>query len=87
MSDAMPERTRPLDAIGNEIRKGQLCNLRFPDQGVICRAVDVVRAGTMHDAEGKAMKLQGSVTFMVQLPYAEGQGLPQALCLKEPEKQ
>ena len=81
----MPERAWPKDAIGNDIRKGQLCAFKA-EKDLICRVVDVVAAGVMHDAEGKEIKLQGSVTFAIQIPYAQGGGVPMALCLKEPEK-
>jgi len=81
----MPERSWPKDAIGNDLRKGQLVAVNAKDV-LICRVIDVIQAGTMHDAEGKPMALNGSVTFALQIPYAQGGGVPMALCLKEPEK-
>lgn len=82
----MPERSWPKDAIGNDIRKGQLVTFKAPQDGIICRVFEVVQAGTMHDADGKEIKLQGSVAFLLQVPYNQGGGVPMALCLKEPEK-
>lgn len=82
----MPERTRPLDAIGNELRKGQLVAFKAANDPIICRIADIVQAGTLHDADNNPMKLQGSVTFVLQIPYSEGGNLPMVLCLKEPEK-
>lgn len=82
----MPERSWPKDAIGNDLRKGQLVVVRLPADGTICRIVDVVQAGVMHGPDDKPIALQGSVSFLVQIPYAQGVGIPMALCLKEPEK-
>jgi hypothetical protein len=83
----MPERSWPTDALGNLIRKGQLCSFKAPQQqDIICRVVDVIQAGVMHGPDDKPIALQGSVTFAIQIPYSQGGGIPMALCLKEPEK-
>jgi hypothetical protein len=61
----MPERAWPKDAIGNDIRKGQLCAFNSKDP-LICRVADVVQAGVMHGPDDKPIALQGSVTFVIQ---------------------
>lgn len=80
-------RSWPVDALGNEIRKGALVHIKIPEGAIICRVADVVQAGVLHDADGKPMQLDGSVTFVVRIPYPVGGGLPQTLVLKEPVTQ
>jgi hypothetical protein len=82
----MPERSWPKDAIGNDLRKGQLIVFKAPHEGIICRVTEVVQAGVMHDAEGKPIALQGTVSVAFQMPYSQGGHFQQVLCLKEPEK-
>lgn len=83
----MSERYWPKDAIGNEIRKGQLVTLRIPEQVLVCRVADVIEAGfTGEDKE--RMELQGAITLMVQIPYTPSRpSVGQILSLKEPEEQ
>lgn len=81
----MPERSWPKDALGNDIRKGQLCAVN-PKDVLICRVADIIQAGVMHGPDDKPIALQGSVSFLIQIPYSQGGGVPMALCLKEPEK-
>ncbi len=83
----MPTRSWPTDGLGNELRRGSLCVLRVPETVITCRVADIVQAGTMHGADGEAYQLKGTVTFVMQIPYEQGGGVPQALMLKEPDKQ
>jgi hypothetical protein len=80
------ERQWPQDLLGNDLRKGQIVHIKLPEAGLICRVVDVIQAGTMHDPDNKPIRLQGSVAFTFQIPYDQGQSFAQVLALKEPAK-
>ena len=79
------ERYWPKDALGNDLRQGQLVTLRIPEQVVVCRVSAVIEAGfTGQDKE--RMELQGAVALTIQIPYTPTRAVVgQILSLKEPE--
>lgn len=79
------ERYWPKDALGNEIRRGQLVSLRIPEQVLVCRVSEVIEAGfTGQDKE--RMELQGAIALTIQIPYTPTRAaIGQILSLKEPE--
>lgn len=83
----MSERYWPKDALGNDLRKGQLVSLRIPETVIICRVLDVVEAGFSGEDKDR-LELQGTLSLLIQLPYRPQQlAVPQCLAVKEPEEQ
>lgn len=82
----MSERYWPKDAIGNDMRKGQLVSLRIPETVVICRVIDVIEAGFTGEDKDR-IELPGTLNLLLQVPYRATQlSVPQCLALKEPEE-
>jgi hypothetical protein len=82
----MSERYWPKDALGNDVRKGQLVSLRIPEQVLVCRVADVIEAGFSGE-DKERIELQGALNLVVQIPYTPNRAVVgQVLCLKEPEE-
>ena len=79
----------PVDAIGNQIRKGNLLRVSLPESALIFTVADVEPAGVLNAPDGSPMNLQGRIMLVVQLPipYVGGSRIDNMLVLQTPEQE
>jgi hypothetical protein len=81
------DKSYPLDAIGNEIRRDDLVRVMLSEAALIFTVADVQPAGTLIGPDNKPLSLNGTVTITATIPvqYAPGAAMANFLVLKKPE--
>ena len=85
----MADRSYPRDAIGNELRVGDLVRATLQQPALNFRVVKVDAAGTIVSPDLKSIALQGTLVLQAIVPveFAEGTMLADLFKLSEPEPQ
>jgi hypothetical protein len=83
----MADRSYPRDAIGNELRVGDLVRATLQQPALNFRVVKVDAAGTIVSPDLKSIALQGTLVLQAIVPveFAEGTMLADLFKLSEPE--
>jgi hypothetical protein len=83
----MADRSRPLDALGNELRVGDLVRATLQQPALNFRVIKVDAAGTIVSPDLKSIALQGTIVLQAVVPveFAEGTMLADVYKLHEPE--
>jgi hypothetical protein len=83
----MADRSYPRDAIGNELRVGDLVRATLQQPALNFRVVKVDAAGTIVSPDLKSIALQGTMVLQAIVPveFAEGTMLADLFKLSEPE--
>ncbi len=83
----MADRSYPRDAIGNELRVGDLVRATLQQPALNFRVVKVDAAGMIVSPDLKSIALQGTLVLQAVVPveFAEGTMLADLFKLSEPE--
>lgn len=81
------DKSYPIDAIGNTIRKGDLIRVALTEAALVFGVVDVQPAGMLHGPDNAPMPMNGVITISIQIPvpYTPGSRMANMHVLKKPD--
>jgi hypothetical protein len=84
----MSTRSYPIDAIGNQIRKGDLVRVTLTEAALVFVVADVESAGMLRGPDGAPMALNGTITISVTVPvpFTPGSRMGNMHVLKKPDE-
>jgi hypothetical protein len=83
------DKSYPIDAIGNTIRKDDLVRVALSEAALIFTVADVQPAGTLMGPDDRPMALNGTITITATIPvqFAPGTAMANILVLKKPDQE
>jgi hypothetical protein len=82
------DKSYPVDAIGNPIRKGDLLQVKLTDDHIIFSVADIEAAGTLAGPDGQPLALNGKIVLqaIIPVPFEPGTAMGTMLVLRKPDE-